>query len=67
MKGLWVGWRQLPYGPHKVTVKAVDNAQNVSVSEVIANRVPYGDGEDIRTLDDRLYEFNMQATGHTDA
>ena len=49
MKGLWVGWRQLPYGPHKVTVKAVDNAQNVSVSEVTANRVPYGDGEDVRT------------------
>lgn len=22
--------------------------------------------DDIRTLDDRLYEFNMQATGHTD-
>jgi hypothetical protein len=49
MKGLWVGWRQLPYGPHKVTVKAVDNALNVSVSEVTANRVPYGDGEDVRT------------------
>jgi hypothetical protein len=49
MKGLWVGWRQLAYGPHKVTVKAVDNAQNVSVSEVTANRVPYGDGEDVRT------------------
>jgi hypothetical protein len=49
MKGLWVGWRQLPYGPHKVTVKAVDNAQNPSVSEVTVNRVPYGDGEDIRT------------------
>jgi hypothetical protein len=30
-------------------VKAVDNAQNVSMSEVIANRVPYGDGEDVRT------------------
>jgi hypothetical protein len=49
MKGLWVGWRQLPYGPHKIVVKAVDNAQNVSVSEVIVNRVPYGDGEDVRT------------------
>ena len=49
MKGLWVGWRQLPYGPHKVTVKAVDKALNVSVSEVTANRVPYGDGEDVRT------------------
>ena len=49
MKGLWVGWRQLAYGPHKVAVKAVDNAQNVSMSEVIANRVPYGDGEDVRT------------------
>jgi Cellulase (glycosyl hydrolase family 5) len=49
MKGLWVGWRALPYGPHKVTVKAVDNAQNVSMSEVTVNRVPYGDGEDVRT------------------
>jgi hypothetical protein len=49
MKGLWVGWRKLKLGAHKVTVKAVDNAQNVSVSEVVANRVPYGQGEDIRT------------------
>jgi len=49
MKGLWVGWRNLALGPHKVSVKAVDNAQNVSMSEVIANRVPYGDGEDVRT------------------
>jgi Glycosyl hydrolase catalytic core len=49
MKGLWVGWRNLAYGPHKVTVKAVDTAQNVSVSEVVANRVGYGDGEDVRT------------------
>jgi hypothetical protein len=49
MKGLWVGWRNLTYGPHKVSVKAEDNAQNVSMSEVTANRVPYGDGEDVRT------------------
>jgi hypothetical protein len=49
MHGLWVGWRKLAYGPHKVTVKAVDKARNVSVSEVTVNRVPYGFGEDVRT------------------
>jgi Glycosyl hydrolases family 39/Bacterial Ig domain len=49
MKGLWVGWRKLSYGPHTVTVKAVDKALNVSTSQVTVNRVGYGDGEDVRT------------------
>jgi hypothetical protein len=49
MKGVWYGWRKLRYGPHKVSVKAVDNAQNVSMSEVTVNRVHYGAGEDVAT------------------
>ncbi len=49
MKGLWVGWRKLDYGPHTIVVKAVDAALNVSTSQVVVNRVPYGDGEQLHT------------------
>ena len=49
MKGRWTGWRKLDYGPHKVVVKAVDAALNVSTTEVTVNRVPYGEGEDVAT------------------
>jgi Glycosyl hydrolase catalytic core len=49
LKGRWSGWRRLPYGPHKVTFKAVDRAHNVSTRSVTVNHVPYGTGEPIRT------------------
>jgi Cellulase (glycosyl hydrolase family 5) len=49
MKGIWYGWRKLNYGPHKLAVKAVDTALNVSMSEVTVNRVHYGAGEDVGT------------------
>jgi hypothetical protein len=42
-------WRRLPYGPHKVTFKAVDRAHNVTTKSVTVNRVPDGAGERIRT------------------
>ena len=49
LTGRWAGWRGLPIGPHKVTVKAVDRAHNVTTKTVTVNRVPYSQGERIRT------------------
>jgi hypothetical protein len=49
LTGKWIGWRQLPYGPHTVSVRAVDGARNVSETSATVNRVPYGLGEPIRT------------------
>jgi hypothetical protein len=49
LKGRWVGWRHLAYGPHTVTFKAVDRAHNASTRKITVNRVRYGDGEAIAT------------------
>ncbi|MDQ4040990.1 MAG: cellulase family glycosylhydrolase [Actinomycetota bacterium] len=49
ISGTWTGWRKLSFGPHTVTFKAVDHGRNVSERTITVNRVPYGDGEPIRT------------------
>jgi cellulase (glycosyl hydrolase family 5) len=49
IEGTWTGWRKLAFGPHTVTFKAVDAALNVTQKDVTVNRVPYGDGEPVRT------------------
>jgi cellulase (glycosyl hydrolase family 5) len=49
VEGTWTGWRKLAFGPHTVTFRAVDAALNVSEKAITVNRVPYGDGEPVRT------------------
>jgi hypothetical protein len=49
LEGRWTGWRKFRLGPHTVTIRAKDLAQNVSTSTLTVNKVRYGDGEPIRT------------------
>jgi hypothetical protein len=49
LKGRWTGWRKLPLGPHTVVFRSTDRARNVNTETMTVNKVPYGDGEPLRT------------------
>jgi hypothetical protein len=49
LQGRWTGWRKVSLGPHTVSFRAKDKAQNISTESFTVNKVAYGDGEPIRT------------------
>jgi hypothetical protein len=49
LEGRWTGWRKLPLGPHTISFRSIDRARNVNTETMTVNKVPYGDGEPLRT------------------
>jgi hypothetical protein len=49
LSGMWTGWRNLRFGPHTVTFRALDRSNKVTTKSVTVNRVVWGLGEEVAT------------------